>query len=140
MEKLDFKPSGSISRDGKYWKAWFDNIRSIMFFMLESLFHYNFQICAFCFLYSPSNVSRVALKIVTPVVITVFVLAVYLHAQQVESTARLDFLWKLQVCMSVGAYSCMPVFNIILEYLLMISMWLLLMLLFCWATVLINQN
>ncbi|KAL7991794.1 hypothetical protein Chor_016050 [Crotalus horridus] len=38
----------------------------------------------------------VALKIVTPVVITVFVLAVYLHAQQVESTARLDFLWKLQ--------------------------------------------
>uniref|UniRef100_A0A670HNF3 Adenylate cyclase type 5 n=1 Tax=Podarcis muralis TaxID=64176 RepID=A0A670HNF3_PODMU len=41
-------------------------------------------------------VSRVALKIVTPVVITVFVLAVYLHAQQVESTARLDFLWKLQ--------------------------------------------
>ncbi|KAG8125181.1 hypothetical protein E2320_020470 [Naja naja] len=44
----------------------------------------------------PSHVSRVALKIVTPVVITVFVLAVYLHAQQVESTARLDFLWKLQ--------------------------------------------
>ncbi|XP_034641990.1 adenylate cyclase type 5 isoform X3 [Trachemys scripta elegans] len=40
--------------------------------------------------------SRVALKIVTPIVITVFVLALYLHAQQVESTARLDFLWKLQ--------------------------------------------
>uniref|UniRef100_A0A8D0HMX8 Adenylate cyclase type 5 n=1 Tax=Sphenodon punctatus TaxID=8508 RepID=A0A8D0HMX8_SPHPU len=38
----------------------------------------------------------VALKIVTPIVITVFVLALYLHAQQVESTARLDFLWKLQ--------------------------------------------
>uniref|UniRef100_A0A8V5GSK9 adenylate cyclase n=1 Tax=Melopsittacus undulatus TaxID=13146 RepID=A0A8V5GSK9_MELUD len=45
--------------------------------------------------YSPA-VTRVALKIVTPVVITVFVLALYLHAQQVESTARLDFLWKLQ--------------------------------------------
>uniref|UniRef100_A0A8D0HCQ9 Adenylate cyclase type 5 n=1 Tax=Sphenodon punctatus TaxID=8508 RepID=A0A8D0HCQ9_SPHPU len=44
----------------------------------------------------PPNVSRVALKIVTPIVITVFVLALYLHAQQVESTARLDFLWKLQ--------------------------------------------
>ncbi|XP_053100571.1 adenylate cyclase type 5 isoform X1 [Hemicordylus capensis] len=44
----------------------------------------------------PPSVSRVALKIVTPVVITVFVLTVYLHAQQVESTARLDFLWKLQ--------------------------------------------
>ncbi|XP_051998852.1 adenylate cyclase type 5-like isoform X2 [Xyrauchen texanus] len=39
---------------------------------------------------------RVPLKIMTPVVITVFVLALYLHAQQVESTARLDFLWKLQ--------------------------------------------
>ncbi|XP_069472776.1 adenylate cyclase type 5 [Ambystoma mexicanum] len=41
-------------------------------------------------------VPRVALKIVTPIIITVFVLALYLHAQQVESTARLDFLWKLQ--------------------------------------------
>lgn len=51
----------------------------------------------FFFQYSPPSVTRVALKIVTPVVITVFVLAVYLHAQQVESTARLDFLWKLQV-------------------------------------------
>ncbi|KAM4608811.1 adenylate cyclase type 5 isoform 2-T2 [Polymixia lowei] len=40
--------------------------------------------------------SKVRLKIMTPVVITVFVLALYLHAQQVESTARLDFLWKLQ--------------------------------------------
>uniref|UniRef100_A0A8C8SN28 adenylate cyclase n=1 Tax=Pelusios castaneus TaxID=367368 RepID=A0A8C8SN28_9SAUR len=38
----------------------------------------------------------VPLKFVTPIVITVFVLALYLHAQQVESTARLDFLWKLQ--------------------------------------------
>ncbi|XP_028663914.1 adenylate cyclase type 5 [Erpetoichthys calabaricus] len=42
------------------------------------------------------TVSKVALKIMTPVIITVFVLALYLHAQQVESTARLDFLWKLQ--------------------------------------------
>ncbi|XP_067890937.1 adenylate cyclase type 5 isoform X1 [Heterodontus francisci] len=40
--------------------------------------------------------SKVALKIMTPIVIMVFVLALYLHAQQVESTARLDFLWKLQ--------------------------------------------
>ncbi|XP_053554042.1 adenylate cyclase type 5 [Bombina bombina] len=44
----------------------------------------------------PTFVSRVELKIVTPIIITVFVLALYLHAQQVESTARLDFLWKLQ--------------------------------------------
>ncbi|XP_075465999.1 adenylate cyclase type 5 isoform X2 [Ascaphus truei] len=42
------------------------------------------------------SVPRVALKIATPIIITVFVLALYLHAQQVESTARLDFLWKLQ--------------------------------------------
>ncbi|XP_058265628.1 adenylate cyclase type 6 [Hemibagrus wyckioides] len=40
--------------------------------------------------------SKVPLKMMTPVILTVFVLALYLHAQQVESTARLDFLWKLQ--------------------------------------------
>ncbi|XP_073519900.1 adenylate cyclase type 6 isoform X2 [Phyllobates terribilis] len=39
---------------------------------------------------------KIHLKYVTPVILTVFVLALYLHAQQVESTARLDFLWKLQ--------------------------------------------
>uniref|UniRef100_A0AAQ5YBR2 Adenylate cyclase type 6 n=1 Tax=Amphiprion ocellaris TaxID=80972 RepID=A0AAQ5YBR2_AMPOC len=37
-----------------------------------------------------------SLRVMTPVILTVFVLALYLHAQQVESTARLDFLWKLQ--------------------------------------------
>lgn len=42
-------------------------------------------------------VTMVSLKIMTPVILTVFVLALYLHGQQVESTARLDFLWKLQV-------------------------------------------
>ncbi|XP_019062966.1 adenylate cyclase type 6 isoform X1 [Fukomys damarensis] len=41
-------------------------------------------------------VGRVALKYMTPVILLVFALALYLHAQQVESTARLDFLWKLQ--------------------------------------------
>ncbi|XP_066543558.1 adenylate cyclase type 5 isoform X2 [Amia ocellicauda] len=44
----------------------------------------------------PEIDTKVPLKIMTPVVMTVFVLALYLHAQQVESTARLDFLWKLQ--------------------------------------------
>uniref|UniRef100_A0A8C9YTH9 Adenylate cyclase type 6 n=1 Tax=Sander lucioperca TaxID=283035 RepID=A0A8C9YTH9_SANLU len=39
---------------------------------------------------------EVSLRVMTPVILTVFVLALYLHAQQVESTARLDFLWKLQ--------------------------------------------
>ncbi|XP_052396541.1 adenylate cyclase type 6 [Carassius gibelio] len=43
-----------------------------------------------------STVTKVSLKVMTPVILTVFVLALYLHAQQVESTARLDFLWKLQ--------------------------------------------
>lgn len=50
---------------------------------------------------SRCGVDKVPLKIMTPVVITVFVLALYLHAQQVESTARLDFLWKLQVSVCV---------------------------------------
>ncbi|KTF77979.1 hypothetical protein cypCar_00042452, partial [Cyprinus carpio] len=43
------------------------------------------------------RVTKVSLKVMTPVILTVFVLALYLHAQQVESTARLDFLWKLQI-------------------------------------------
>uniref|UniRef100_A0A8C1Y7K5 adenylate cyclase n=1 Tax=Cyprinus carpio TaxID=7962 RepID=A0A8C1Y7K5_CYPCA len=42
------------------------------------------------------EVTKVSLKVMTPVILTIFVLALYLHAQQVESTARLDFLWKLQ--------------------------------------------
>nr|KAF6493413.1 adenylate cyclase 6 [Rousettus aegyptiacus] len=42
------------------------------------------------------DAGRVALKYMTPVILLVFALALYLHAQQVESTARLDFLWKLQ--------------------------------------------
>uniref|UniRef100_A0A665VW94 adenylate cyclase n=1 Tax=Echeneis naucrates TaxID=173247 RepID=A0A665VW94_ECHNA len=42
------------------------------------------------------HVTKVSLKVMTPVILTVFVLALYLHGQQVESTARLDFLWKLQ--------------------------------------------
>lgn len=58
-----------------------------------------------CLLQTPSRslvisspaVGRVALKYMTPVILLVFALALYLHAQQVESTARLDFLWKLQV-------------------------------------------
>uniref|UniRef100_A0A7N8XCZ3 Adenylate cyclase type 6 n=1 Tax=Mastacembelus armatus TaxID=205130 RepID=A0A7N8XCZ3_9TELE len=48
---------------------------------------------SFC---SPFVVTKVSLRVMTPVILTVFVLALYLHAQQVESTARLDFLWKLQ--------------------------------------------
>uniref|UniRef100_A0A8C7TWS3 Adenylate cyclase type 6 n=1 Tax=Oncorhynchus mykiss TaxID=8022 RepID=A0A8C7TWS3_ONCMY len=47
-------------------------------------------------LFNETSVTKVSLKVMTPVILTVFVLALYLHAQQVESTARLDFLWKLQ--------------------------------------------
>uniref|UniRef100_A0A8C5FHG2 Adenylate cyclase type 6 n=1 Tax=Gadus morhua TaxID=8049 RepID=A0A8C5FHG2_GADMO len=42
------------------------------------------------------KLNQLSLRVMTPVILTVFVLALYLHAQQVESTARLDFLWKLQ--------------------------------------------
>ncbi|MEQ2180823.1 Adenylate cyclase type 5, partial [Goodea atripinnis] len=44
----------------------------------------------------PGNVTKVSLRVMIPIVLMVFVLALYLHGQQVESTARLDFLWKLQ--------------------------------------------
>uniref|UniRef100_A0A669E1S0 Adenylate cyclase type 6 n=1 Tax=Oreochromis niloticus TaxID=8128 RepID=A0A669E1S0_ORENI len=50
----------------------------------------------FASVYSQFVVTKVSLRVMTPVILTVFVLALYLHAQQVESTARLDFLWKLQ--------------------------------------------
>uniref|UniRef100_A0A8C8JR11 Adenylate cyclase type 6 n=1 Tax=Oncorhynchus tshawytscha TaxID=74940 RepID=A0A8C8JR11_ONCTS len=43
-----------------------------------------------------SKPPQMSFEVMTPVILTVFVLALYLHAQQVESTARLDFLWKLQ--------------------------------------------
>uniref|UniRef100_A0A803TWP6 Adenylate cyclase type 6 n=1 Tax=Anolis carolinensis TaxID=28377 RepID=A0A803TWP6_ANOCA len=39
---------------------------------------------------------KVALQYMTPVILLLFALALYLHSQQVESTARLDFLWKQQ--------------------------------------------
>uniref|UniRef100_A0A672FZM4 adenylate cyclase n=1 Tax=Salarias fasciatus TaxID=181472 RepID=A0A672FZM4_SALFA len=54
------------------------------------------NLCSLWFSCSPFVVTKVSLRVMTPVILTVFVLALYLHAQQVESTARLDFLWKLQ--------------------------------------------
>ncbi|XP_070596752.1 adenylate cyclase type 6 isoform X2 [Erythrolamprus reginae] len=45
---------------------------------------------------SCSSVTKVPLLYMTPVILLLFALALYLHAQQVESTARLDFLWKQQ--------------------------------------------
>lgn len=60
---------------------------------------------------SPFVVTKVSLRVMTPVILTVFVLALYLHAQQVESTARLDFLWKLQVrsAPTRGRRVCSPI-------------------------------
>ncbi|XP_013920458.1 PREDICTED: adenylate cyclase type 6 [Thamnophis sirtalis] len=43
-----------------------------------------------------SSEKKVPLQYMTPVILLLFALALYLHAQQVESTARLDFLWKQQ--------------------------------------------
>ncbi|XP_071480369.1 adenylate cyclase type 5-like [Diadema antillarum] len=38
----------------------------------------------------------IPLKVITPVIMIVYVAALWIHGRQVESTARLDFLWKLQ--------------------------------------------
>uniref|UniRef100_A0A8C1G8U3 adenylate cyclase n=1 Tax=Cyprinus carpio TaxID=7962 RepID=A0A8C1G8U3_CYPCA len=54
------------------------------------------SVCVVVFPHSQETVTKVSLRVSIPVILTVFVLALYLHAQQVESTARLDFLWKLQ--------------------------------------------
>uniref|UniRef100_A0A672K1J8 adenylate cyclase n=1 Tax=Sinocyclocheilus grahami TaxID=75366 RepID=A0A672K1J8_SINGR len=54
------------------------------------------SLCVVVFPHSQETVTKVSLRVSIPVILTVFVLALYLHAQQVESTARLDFLWKLQ--------------------------------------------
>ncbi len=56
------------------------------------------SVCVVVFPHSQETVTKVSLRVSIPVILIVFVLALYLHAQQVESTARLDFLWKLQVC------------------------------------------
>uniref|UniRef100_A0A672LA30 adenylate cyclase n=1 Tax=Sinocyclocheilus grahami TaxID=75366 RepID=A0A672LA30_SINGR len=81
-----------ISSIGKLFLMLFIEILYVLIMEVPevSLFD-NRSVCCSCV-----TDTRVPLKIMTPVVITVFVLALYLHAQQVESTARLDFLWKLQ--------------------------------------------
>ncbi|KAK7878486.1 hypothetical protein WMY93_030322 [Mugilogobius chulae] len=61
----------------------------------------------------PDSVNKVPLKVMTPVILTVFVLALYLHGQQVESTARLDFLWKLQATRRRRRWrSCRPITDV----------------------------
>ncbi len=41
--------------------------------------------------------TTIDLKWVTLLVLAVFTIALFIHSQQVETTARLDFLWKHQV-------------------------------------------
>ena len=41
--------------------------------------------------------THVALRVESVVVVVLFLLVLFVHSQQVESTARLDFLWKVQV-------------------------------------------
>lgn len=41
--------------------------------------------------------SGVTLWLETVVVLVLYTFVLFVHAQQVESTARLDFLWKVQV-------------------------------------------
>lgn len=73
-----------------------ENLSFIRHFFVGSVNSKN-SFIAHLFLPSLDSVTQVPLKVMTPVVLMVFVLALYLHGQQVESTARLDFLWKLQV-------------------------------------------
>lgn len=44
----------------------------------------------------PRYLAKVVLKLVKLTVTSVFVLVLYLHTQQVDSTTGLNFLWKLQ--------------------------------------------
>lgn len=69
-----------------------------MFFNVSHIFiRLRFSVSSTLSFLSLETMTKVSLKIITPVILTVFVVALYLHGQQVESTARLDFLWKLQV-------------------------------------------
>ena len=44
--------------------------------------------------------TSIPLKWETIIVLILFTFFLFIHAQQVESTARLDFLWKVQVGLS----------------------------------------
>ncbi|CAH1788216.1 unnamed protein product [Owenia fusiformis] len=71
-------------------------------------------------LHDPS--STIELKWATLVVLMVYTLVLFIHAQQVESTARLDFLWKLQATdekeemESLRAYNMRLVCNILPQH------------------------
>lgn len=49
-------------------------------------------------LFRGSDIWPLSLRYVTPAILFLFFVSLFLHGQQVESTARLDFLWNRQVC------------------------------------------
>jgi len=51
----------------------------------------------FCFFSETRVAWLVPLKIMTPIILLMFVAAVFLQGQQVEMTARTDFMWNRQV-------------------------------------------
>ncbi|XP_050418343.2 adenylate cyclase type 5 isoform X2 [Patella vulgata] len=67
----------------------------------------------------PDASFSVALKWETIIVLVIFAIVLFVHAQQVESTARLDFLWKIQATEekeemeSLRAYNLRLVANIL---------------------------
>lgn len=50
----------------------------------------------FVHLGNPSAMTEAASKYTTVIIIVTFVMGLLIHGQQIESTSRLDFLWKLQ--------------------------------------------
>ena len=48
----------------------------------------------------------VVLRIESVVVLVLFMVVLVIHSQQVESTARLDFLWKVQVSVFFSSKEC----------------------------------
>lgn len=53
--------------------------------------------------------TNIALKWETIIVLIGFTFVLFIHARQVESTARLDFLWKVQVGFTVVSDAIMTI-------------------------------
>nr|KAG5706089.1 hypothetical protein BaRGS_025711 [Batillaria attramentaria] len=56
--------------------------------------------------------TEVKLRIETVVVLAVFMVVLFLHSQQVESTARLDFLWKVQATEEMDEMESLRAYNL----------------------------
>ena len=42
-----------------------------------------------------------SLVLMTPIILFLFVAAIYVQGRQVEQTAKIDYLWNKQVCLSL---------------------------------------